>query len=372
MNADSLMWRIIDGNKLVPLKPSPMRLEKHVEGLVESDPSCLGQPLLIIGRQKSITETGGPDLLAIDLTGRIHVIECKLAKTPRDTIAQVIEYWTWIETFDTDQVLAVFARFRPDVDLAEAFFEHFGCHMPAVLNPSQVITIVAATVDPKIEGSVQLLQRRGFPVTVVGYRYYQDLNAIQFVPYRHGDQDTEVSPATTRSRAQEPGRPASAGELARLHASIERLETRLEEFRPSLEALRRPSFAATTYGPVSDMRGIDQYILHFWQTYAWRFAWGFVPFSFLYELYQHWIRTQAAAGLHLPLLEDQIFGRRLAAAATATGEWSYTRRRADHLMDAPEPLTELVPNWKRPGKHQSVNGYLRSGIVGRRGEAHPT
>jgi len=180
------------------------------------------------------------------------MLELKRGESARETIAQAIEYLTWIEALSTDDILAIFAHYRPDIDLAEAFFERFGCHLPAMLNESQVITIVAATVDPKTEGSVQALKRRGFPITLFGFRYYQDLGAIEFLPHPQDDQDAEVVPATTRSREQEPSRRASAGELARLHVSIDRLETRLEEFRPSLEALRRPTFAARTYGPVSD------------------------------------------------------------------------------------------------------------------------
>jgi len=355
-------------NELVPVKPSSMRLETHVEDLVEVNPSCLGEALLIIKRQLF----GRVDLLAIDATGRIRVIEFKRGETPRETITQTLEYLLWVQKLSTDEILDIFAECRPGVGLAEVFFEYFGCRLPAVLNQSQVITIVAATVDPTTKELAQLLQHVGFSVELFDYRYYRDIGAIEFRQHPQEDRDTQVSLDAKESGASRIGRPVSAGELARWHASLDHLGTSLEEFRPTLEALKRPSSAATTYGPVASMRGIDQYILHFWQTYAWRFAWDFVPFSFLYELYEQWLRTQAAAGLHLPLLEAQVFGRRLAAAATATGEWTYDRRRPENLMDAPEPLTELLPGWKRPEAHQSVNGYVRSGIVGRRGESRRT
>ncbi|TFD01320.1 hypothetical protein E3T28_07120 [Cryobacterium sinapicolor] len=265
----------------------------------------------------------------------------------------------------TDQILASFARYRPGVDLAEVFFEEFVCHLPAVLNQSHLITIVAETVDPNTESTVRLLQRGGFPINLVSYRYYPDLGAIEFSPYPRADQDAEAFLATKESGEPGSTRLASAGELARLHALLDRVDSSLEEFRPALELLRRPSSAATTYRPVAGMGGSDQYILLFWLTYAWRFTWDFVPFSFLHELYQHWVRAQAAEGLRLPMLKPEVFGQRLAAAATATGEWNNTRRRPEDLMDAPEPLTELVPGWKRPEKDQHVHGYLKSGIVGR-------
>lgn len=368
MNAAPLMWRVADGNKLVLTKPSAMRLEAHVEDLIETDPSCLGEPLLIIERQLF----DRVDLLAIDASGKIHVIELKRGESSRETIAQAIEYLAWVEKLSTDEILAIFAHYRPGVDLAKAFFEHFGCQLPAVLNQDHVITIVAATVDPKTEGSVGAMQRRGFPITLFGYRYYQDLNAIQFVPYPHTDQNHELLLATMGRREPGPTRAVSAGELSRWHATLDHVGTSLEEFRPILETLRRPSSAATAYGPVAGIRGVDQYIFHFWLTYVWRFAWDFVPFSFLYELYQHWLRTQAVEGLHLEVLDSPVFGRRLAAVATATGEWSYARRRPEDLMNAPEPLTALVPAWNRPEADQNVHGYLRTGIAMRRGTGQPT
>lgn len=71
------MWRIVDGKKLVKEQSSTMRREDEVEDLVVSDPSCLGKPLLIIGRQRrrSITENGGVDMLALDANATTVLVE---------------------------------------------------------------------------------------------------------------------------------------------------------------------------------------------------------------------------------------------------------------------------------------------------------
>ncbi|TFD01321.1 hypothetical protein E3T28_07125 [Cryobacterium sinapicolor] len=88
MNIDPLMRRIVDGNKLVPVEPSTLRLETHLEDLVESDPSCLGEPFLIIERQMF----GRVDTLAINAAARTRLLEFKRGETPRETIAQTLEY----------------------------------------------------------------------------------------------------------------------------------------------------------------------------------------------------------------------------------------------------------------------------------------
>ncbi|NOJ58418.1 hypothetical protein [Arthrobacter sp. 260] len=176
------------------------------------------------------------------------------------------------------------------------------------------------------------------------------------------DQDRE-------SGAPSRGRLVSAGEVARLHASLDSFDTRFEEFRPILEALKRPPAAATTSHPIADMSGIDQHIMLFWLTHARSLA-GTSYLRFLYELSLHWLRTQAAAGLELEVLDDLIFAKRLAKAATATGEWIHLKRRPDNLMDAPEPLMELVPEWKRPKGNPLVKGYFRSESNGWPGAAN--
>ena len=84
------IWRV-NGTKLTPVVSSVVGLEKQLEDYIESDPTILGQPLLILGRQ--VQTTGGPlDLLAMDSTGAVHVIELKRDKTPRDVAAQVLDY----------------------------------------------------------------------------------------------------------------------------------------------------------------------------------------------------------------------------------------------------------------------------------------
>lgn len=363
VNAEPPMWRIVGSKELAEERSSTMEFEDDVEDLVVSEPSCLGKPLLIIGwqRQRSITENGGIDMLALDAAATTVLIEFKVDKADRKAMSQVNEYWAWATTLDTDQILAAFERYRPGRDLAEAFLERFGHPLPPVLHLSHEVIIVAATVDSKTELSIRALHQWGLPINLFRYRYYRGLPAIQFLPLIEADQDRYVD---REFGASSRGRLVSAGEVARLHASLDRFDTRLEEFRPILEALRRPPAAATTSHPIADMSGIDQHIMLFWLTHARSLAWDFVPFRFLYELYLHWLRTQAAAGLELEVLDHPIFAKRLAKAATATGEWIHLPHRPDNLMDAPEPLMKLVPDWKRPEGNPLVHGYLRNGTKG--------
>lgn len=77
------LWRA-EGGQLSRIVPTSIGLESQLEGYIESDPSVLGEPLLVIGRQVPTAHGGFVDLLALDETASLHVIELKRDRTPRD------------------------------------------------------------------------------------------------------------------------------------------------------------------------------------------------------------------------------------------------------------------------------------------------
>src|ERR1017187_3496104 len=88
------VWRIDQG--LVALKATGLDLESRLEDLLDQDITIANPGWFVIGRQ---VETGfGPraDLLAIDAVGNLVLLELKRNQTPRDVIAQVLEYGAWV------------------------------------------------------------------------------------------------------------------------------------------------------------------------------------------------------------------------------------------------------------------------------------
>ena len=52
-----------------------------------------------------ISEFGGRiDILALDREGNIVVVECKRDRTPRDIIAQILDYASWVSKLSTREV----------------------------------------------------------------------------------------------------------------------------------------------------------------------------------------------------------------------------------------------------------------------------
>jgi hypothetical protein len=167
------LWRVTDGRPQ-RLQASGVPLEKQLEDYIEADPSLLGERLMLIGRQVP-TGYGFVDLMAVDSEGDLHVLELKKDMTPREVVAQVIDYGAWASSLDHSAVKGIFEEFRSNVAFEAAFSEFFGGDAPEELNSNHHLTIVAGRVDASTERIVQYLNESwGLPINVVMFRYFSD------------------------------------------------------------------------------------------------------------------------------------------------------------------------------------------------------
>ena len=90
------IWRI--GQKPTALMQSKLKNEEILEDMIENDSSILEDEWMIIGRQVVTKHKKEIDLLAIAPDGSLVVIELKKSKTPRDVVAQAIDYALCIGT----------------------------------------------------------------------------------------------------------------------------------------------------------------------------------------------------------------------------------------------------------------------------------
>jgi hypothetical protein len=202
------LWRA-DGEKLSRIVPTALALESQLETYIESDPTMLGETLLIIGRQVATAYGGFIDLLALDDTAAVHVIELKRDKTPRDVTAQALDYGSWVSTLSRDDIHAIFEAYRPGIALEEAFAERFNETLPDEVNASQTFTIVAASVDAATERIVRFLNEDfGVPINVVFFRHFIDNDASYLARtwlVEHEGQAAAPSAATARkTKTSEP------------------------------------------------------------------------------------------------------------------------------------------------------------------------
>jgi len=90
----------IKENNATPISPSDIeKSERSIEELIERNPNIiLGDKLLIIGRQVKTDSGKILDLLAVDKEGRLVVIELKKGYAPREIVAQILDYSSWLRS----------------------------------------------------------------------------------------------------------------------------------------------------------------------------------------------------------------------------------------------------------------------------------
>ncbi|WP_292975549.1 endonuclease NucS domain-containing protein [Mycobacterium sp.] len=168
------LWRVDDG-KPIRLVSTGMPLESQLETLIETDSSLLGQDLLIIGRQVATSYQKFIDLLAVDAEGTVHILELKKDKTPREVVAQLLDYGSWVQGLSNDDIRHIYEEKNPGSAFDAAFADRFGAAPPDEINNVHTLTVVASSLDASTERIVSYLHDiHGLPINVVFFRYYED------------------------------------------------------------------------------------------------------------------------------------------------------------------------------------------------------
>jgi hypothetical protein len=174
MPVEVALWRV--GKSLEALTPARFDLESRLEELIAGDTSVLGLDLLIVGRQENAFGKR-IDLLGIDREGRLAIVELKRGQTPREVVAQLLEYGAWTQTLDTEKVEEIFARYAGNAgkDLSTAFSEKFGSPLPDDFSGEEhQLILVCAELDTSTERIVDYLSNRGVPINAAFFRTFRD------------------------------------------------------------------------------------------------------------------------------------------------------------------------------------------------------
>lgn len=171
------LWRIED-DRPSPVVAAGIGEEERLESIIAHDVEILGLgSLMLLGRQV-ITDHGSRiDLLALDEDGALYVLELKRSRTPREVVAQALDYGSWVRRLSAERLAHIFetSRFARGRTLNAAFAEHFAGPLPEIINESQRLVIVASELDPSTQRIVEyLLEDYGVPVNVVFFHYFRD------------------------------------------------------------------------------------------------------------------------------------------------------------------------------------------------------
>ncbi len=146
----------VSSGELVPVQRMTLAKEEVLEGWISKDPSIIGLDVLIIGRQIVTDHKGRIDILAIDREGDLTIVELKRDRTPREVVAQVLDYASWIAGLSTKRIHEI-AMDKLGKRLETAYFERFDAPLPETLNGSHSMVIVASDFDASSKRIVEYL-----------------------------------------------------------------------------------------------------------------------------------------------------------------------------------------------------------------------
>jgi hypothetical protein len=174
MPIEQQLWRISEG-KPERVSFSPMASESRLEQALVADFSILDPELLVVGRQVPTAFGKFIDILAIDREGVITIVELKRDRTPREIVAQIIDYASWVKDLTYEEIAEIFSGFRNGERLEQVFERQFGGPPPTELNEEHRLLIVASELDPSTERIVRYLSDGyGVPLNVAFFRYFND------------------------------------------------------------------------------------------------------------------------------------------------------------------------------------------------------
>ena len=153
--------------------------EKILEDWMESNPNGIIEDgnILIIGRQITTNLGGSIDLLGIDREGDVVVIELKRDRTPRDTLAQALEYASFTEQLNIDQLETILQKYQNDdsliiADYHRTYFE-LSPDEAVAFNKDQRIVIVGQRITDEIKQTSVFLRNKGLRVTCLEFSFFQ-------------------------------------------------------------------------------------------------------------------------------------------------------------------------------------------------------
>ncbi|WP_167631000.1 endonuclease NucS domain-containing protein [Mariprofundus ferrooxydans] len=173
MAIEHAMWKV--GATPERLQPSMLESEKTLEDMINSDISILNDRWMIIGRQVNTSYGGYIDLLAMDSDGSLILIELKKHKTPREVVAQTIDYASWVKKLQPEKIADIYSKYSDGGSLDDAYTKKFGSKLEEDdLNQTHQMLVVASELDPSTERIVTYLSDMDIPINVLFFKVFKD------------------------------------------------------------------------------------------------------------------------------------------------------------------------------------------------------
>ncbi|NLJ83230.1 MAG: DUF91 domain-containing protein [Bacteroidales bacterium] len=174
------LFTIDNNGKFVQFKEREFKKENKeidLEILLENNPEYFFEDskILIIGRQVVTNLNKFIDLLGVDQFGNTVVIELKRDKTPRETLSQLIEYASYIDNLDNEQLNEIYQKYTAEDSSLEDFHQEFfksKNNEKVSWNKNSKLVIVSSSISAEIKQTAIYLRKKGIDIYCLEFKYF--------------------------------------------------------------------------------------------------------------------------------------------------------------------------------------------------------
>lgn len=170
------IWKL--GEKIKRVSFSVMESEKKLEDILTKDISILSSSLLLLGRQIPTAYGKFIDLLAMDTDGTLIIIELKKNRTPREAVAQLLDYASWAQSLSYEEISNIYSENHEGEKFEKGFADTFGSNPPDEINKEHKLVLMAAELDNSSERIINYLSDSyGVPINAMFFQYFREGDA---------------------------------------------------------------------------------------------------------------------------------------------------------------------------------------------------
>ena len=175
------LFTISHNDEMLPYNEHDFKIdnfEQDLEKLLEKNPQYFFEEsnILIVGRQIATNLDTFIDLLGIDKSGNTIVIELKRDKTPRETVSQILEYASFIENLDYEQINNIFKNYYGnESELEDYHREYFSNNEneKVSFNKRIKLLIIAQSITNEIKQTAIYLRKIGLDIFCMEFKYFK-------------------------------------------------------------------------------------------------------------------------------------------------------------------------------------------------------
>jgi hypothetical protein len=161
------------GEQLTEIGRASLNLESRLQEWIARDISIVEPGLLVIGREVATDFGGFIDALCVDAAGDLAIVELKRDRTPREVVAQALDYASWVAGLPNERVASIANEYLAG-GFESAFRTKFGLDLPETLNGDHRVLVVGSNIDPSSERIIRYLSdTHGVNINAATFQYFQ-------------------------------------------------------------------------------------------------------------------------------------------------------------------------------------------------------